>query len=163
MTAERTVSAASVCAGSPEQLWGLLSDPKRFVEWADSTRAVLRSDYPLREGGVYVEHNRLLGPLSTTITYTVEEAVEPVRQLHRAEGSALADPMWFFFELTPLSRPESPGLAATRLRLGLRYVPSLGPLGAMLTGLIRPSLQHAFQRSAANVAALASREFATAA
>ena len=65
MAGERVVAASAVCAGSAEQLWRLLSDPKRFVEWANATRAVLRSDDPLQIGGVYVERNRLLG---TTVT-----------------------------------------------------------------------------------------------
>jgi hypothetical protein len=156
---ERTVAASGLCAGSPEQLWALLSDPRRFLEWADQTRAVLRSDFPLKQGGVYVERNRLIGPLNTTITYTVEVADEPRHQLHRAEGSALAEPMWFFCELTPVSRPGEGLLAATRVRLGLRYVASLGALGVVLTGLVRPSLQRGFERSVANVAAIAAREF----
>lgn len=158
MAAERIVAASAVCAGSAEQLWQLLSDPKRFVEWADATRAVLRSDDPLTIGGVYVERNRLLGPLSTTVTYTVEEAEEPRWMLHRAEGSGLTSSMHFFVELTPVSEPEAPGVAATRVRLGLRYVPALGPLGAVLTGLIRPQLQRGFARSGANIAAIAARE-----
>jgi len=158
LAAQRVVAASKVCAGSPEQLWRLLSDPKRFVEWADATRAVLRSDDPLPIGGVYVERNRLLGPLSTTVTYTVEEAEEPRRMLHRAEGSALTSSMHFFVELTPVAEPDPPGLAATRVRLGLRYVPALGPLGALLTGVIRPQLQRGFDRSVANVAAITARE-----
>lgn len=158
MPAERVVAASALCAGSPEQLWGFLSDPKRFVEWAAATRAVLRSDDPLGVGGVYVERNRLIGPLSTTVTYTVQEADEPRWMLHRAEGSALTRSMHFFVELKPVSEPGAGGLGATRVRLGLRYVPALGSLGALLTGLIRPSLQQGFARSAANVAAIAARE-----
>jgi hypothetical protein len=157
--AERVVAASRVCPGSAGQLWGLLGDPKRFVEWADATRAVLRSDDPLGIGGVYVERNRLIGPLSTTVTYTVEEAEEPRWMLHRAAGSALTSSMHFFVELTPFSEPDPPGVAATRVRLGLRYVPALGPLGALLTGAIRPRLQQGFGRSTANVAAIAAREF----
>jgi uncharacterized protein YndB with AHSA1/START domain len=156
--AERVVAAGGVCAGSPEQLWRLLSDPKRFAEWADATRAVLRSDDPLGVGGVYVERNRLLGPLSTTVTYTVEEADEPRWMLHRAEGFGLTSSMHFFVELTPVAEPEAPGVAATRVRLGLRYVPALGPLGDVLTGVIRPQLQRGFERSVANVARIAARE-----
>ncbi len=161
MSAKRVVAASALAPGRPEDLWALLSDPRRFVEWADLTREVLRADEPLGLGGVYVERNRLLGPVSTTVTYTVVELDEPHRQVHRAEGPVLAASMAFFVELAPVASPPAPGLAATRVRVGLRYAPALGPLGVLPDALVlRRSLQRDFERTARNVAALAAREYA---
>jgi len=93
------------------------------------------------------------------VTYIVVEAEEPRRQVHRAEGPALAASMVFFFELAPVAVPAPPGLAATRVRVGLRYAPGLGPLGAALDALVlRRALRRGFERTALNVAALAAKE-----
>jgi len=149
---ERTAAATVIVPAPPEAVWALASDPDRFAEWLELTEEVTRADKPLRLGSTYEERNVVLGPIRGASRWTVVQHEAPRRQTHRGEGIALAASLDFFVELEPADQ-------ATRLTLGLRYRPALGPLGALLDRLhTRRSLRAAMERSAANVAALAERE-----
>jgi carbon monoxide dehydrogenase subunit G len=154
---ERTAAATVVVPAPPEAVWELVSDPERFAEWAELTEEVIRADKPLRLGSTYEEQNVVLGPIKCTSRWTVVQDEAPRRQTHRGEGIALAASLDFFIELEPAEQ-------ATRLTVGLRYRPGLGPLGALIDRVhARRSLQAAMERSAANLAAIAAREVAAAA
>lgn len=149
---ERTVSATVVLDASPDWVWHLVSDPGRFAEWADRTVEVTRHDGPLRIGSTYEERNQVMGPLTGTSRWTVVQHEPPHSTTHRGEGIALAAAMDFFTEVEPAG-------AGSRLTVGLRYRPALGPLGAIIDRVyMRRSLQASFERTAANVKRLAEGE-----
>jgi carbon monoxide dehydrogenase subunit G len=154
---ERTVAGTALVAAPPEAVWELVSDPDRFAEWAALTEEVTRADKPLKLGSTYEERNIVLGPIKGTSRWTVVQHEAPRRQTHRGEGIALAASLDFFIELEPDEQ-------ATRLTIGLRYRPGLGPLGALIDRVhLHRSMQAAMERSAANLAAIAERELAPAA
>jgi carbon monoxide dehydrogenase subunit G len=154
---ERTVAATAMVPAPPEAVWELISDPDRFAEWAELTEEVIRADKPLTLGSTYEERNVVLGPIKGMSRWTVVQHEAPRRQTHRGEGIALAASLDFFIELEPAER-------ATQLTVGLRYRPGLGPIGAMIDRMYaRRSMQAAMERSAANLAAIATRELAPAA
>ena len=154
---ERTAAATVVVPAPPDAVWELVSDPLRFAEWFELTVEVTRADRPLKLGSTYEERNVVLGPIRGASRWTVVQHEAPRRQTHRGEGIALATSLDFFVELEPAEQ-------ATRLTLGLRYRPALGPLGALLDRLhTRRSLRRAMERSAANVAGIAERELSAAA
>src|SRR5438067_9284766 len=93
---ERTVAATVVVPAPPEAVWGLVSDPDRFAEWAEPTEEVLRADRPLRIGSTYEERTVVLGPFKGQSRWTVVEHEPPRRQTHRGEGLALAASLDFF-------------------------------------------------------------------
>lgn len=149
---ERTVSATVVVAATPDGVWQLVSDPGRFPEWADRTLEVTRHDGPLRIGSVYEERNQVIGPLTGMSRWTVVQHEPPRSTTHRGEGIALSAAMDFFTDIQPAGE-------GSRLTVGLRYRPALGPLGAIIDRLyMRRSLQASFERTAANIKRLAEGE-----
>jgi carbon monoxide dehydrogenase subunit G len=147
--AERTVASTATVAAEPAAVWEIVSDPARFADWADRTEAVTRADSPLRIGSTYEERNKVMGPLTGTSRWTVVQHEPPRSTTHRGEGIALAAAMDFFLALEPDG-------AGTRLTVGLRYRPGLGPLGALIDRVyMRRSLQASFERTAANIKRLA--------
>jgi carbon monoxide dehydrogenase subunit G len=152
VSAERTVSATTTIPAAQEQVWSLVSDPAHFAEWADRTLEVSSADNPLRLGSNYEERNTVIGPMTGSSRWTVVEHEAPRRQTHRGEGIAMAAALDFFVELRPVEN-------ATEVTLGLRYRPAFGAIGAALDRIyFRRSLAQSFQRTAANLAALAKRE-----
>jgi hypothetical protein len=147
--AERTVSATATVPAAPDAVWALVSDPTRFVEWADRTIEVTRAeDNPLRLGSTYEERNVVLGPVKGVSRWTVVQHEAPRRQTHRGEGLPLAGPMDLFIDL------QADG-GATRLTIGLRYRPTLGSIGSLLDRVWgRRSVQASLERSVRSLAAL---------
>src|SRR5437773_917632 len=118
VNAERTVGATTTVPATPEAVWDLVSDPARFVAWADRTLEVTSADSALRLGSNYEGRNKVIGPITGASRWTVVEHEEPKRQTHRGEGIAFAAALDFFIELRPVEN-------ATEVTVGLRYRPAM--------------------------------------
>ena len=150
--AERTVAATATVPASAQAVWDLVTDPDRFVEWAERTVEVTRADRPLSIGSTYEERNVVLGSITGQSRWTVVEYEPPRRTTHRGQGLPLARSLDFFLELREVAQ-------ATEVTAGLRYRPGLGPLGRLIDRLhARRALQASMERSVRNIAALAERE-----
>jgi hypothetical protein len=112
-------------AASPREVWNVLSEFERYVEWGPWTRAVQRVDRPAGLGAAYDEHSRLLAPFAAASRWRVIEFDPPRRQVHRAESAPLAALYDRVFELT------SDGVGGTWLTVAVEYRPALGAVGRL--------------------------------
>lgn len=126
MASERViVTSVSVPLGR-EEAFALLCDTSRYAEWVEDTLEVTRTDGPAEQGSTYDEVNRMAGPIKGRSRWRVTEHEPPIRSLHEGEGLPLAARMSVEFEARAVSDDS------TEVVFTFRYVPALGPLGAVL-------------------------------
>ncbi|WCB94399.1 hypothetical protein DSM104299_03133 [Baekduia alba] len=113
-------------AASPREVWQVLGEVERYVEWGGWMRAVRRVDRPAGLGAAYDERSRLLAPVVVSSRWRIIDFDPPRRQVHRAESAPLAVKYDRVFELA------SDGLGGTWLTLAVQYRPALGALGRLL-------------------------------
>jgi Polyketide cyclase / dehydrase and lipid transport len=122
-------------AASPRDVWKVLVDVERYVEWAPWALAVARADRPAGLGVAYEERSRLLAPLAARSRWRIVEFDAPRRQVHRTEDVALATAYDRIFELA------SDGAGGTWLTLAVRYRPALGAAGRLLDRVALQAVQ----------------------
>jgi carbon monoxide dehydrogenase subunit G len=148
------VTASAFVPAPPERVWELLSDTARYAEWVVGTDEVTRTDGPAREGSTYEEVNPILGPWKAKTHWRVTDFEPPRRQIHVGEGLPLISE----FAVVMEAEHEADG---TRVNLGLRGTPSLGPVGSAFAALMRGQVERDNRRSVEAFAELARRELST--
>jgi hypothetical protein len=132
-------------AASPRQVWKVLGDVERYVQWGRWMRVVRRvdPDRPTGLGAAYDEHSRLLWPLVVVGSrFRIIEFDPPLRQIHRVESTPLTATYDRVFELA------SDGDGGTWLTVIVEYRPALGAVGR---GIDRLALRGVQARRVAGV------------
>ena len=142
------VSATETIPVPPARAWELLCDTARYAEWVAGTDEVTRTDGPAAPGSTYDEINPVLGPWKSKTHWTVEEFDAPRRQVHRGEGIPIASEFRVIMEVAPAGE-------GCEVTLALRGRSSKGPLGALLTGVLRGQVERDNRKSVQNLARLA--------
>jgi hypothetical protein len=145
------LSAAAVVPTSPERLWALLCDTRRYAEWVEGTEAVIRTDGPAVLGSTYEEVNPILGPWKAKASWTVVEFRAPHCQVHRSEDIPMAAEFLVVMEVAPVD-------GGSKITHTLRASSSLGPLGAATFALFGRRTRRDNERSVQNFSELARRE-----
>jgi hypothetical protein len=145
------LSASAVVPISPDRLWALLCDTRRYAEWVEGTEAVTRTDGPAVLGSTYEEVNPILGPWKAKASWTVVEFKAPHHQVHRSEDIPMAAEFLVVMEVEPVGD-------AAKITHTLRAGSSLGPLGAATFALLERRTRRDNERSVQNFSELACRE-----
>ena len=127
-------------AASPEAVWGFVSDLRRIPEWIEDTLAMLSVEpEPARQGTVYRERSRILGPWSQVTTWTVSEFDPPRWQRHDGRVPMMA--------ATSVQMRLEPSAGGTKFTFVFEYTPG-NPLASLADRLfLKTNLQSGFQRS----------------
>ena len=145
------VSSSETVPAPPERVWELLCDTARYAEWVAGTEAVTRTDGPAAPGSTYDEVNPMVGPWKSKTRWTVEEFDPPRRQVHRGEGIPTASEFRVIMEVAPAGE-------GSEVTITLRGTSSMGPLGALMTSVMRGQVERDNRKSVQNLARLATRE-----
>jgi carbon monoxide dehydrogenase subunit G len=145
------LAASATVAVSPESLWELLCDTRRYAEWVEGTEAVTRTDGPARAGSRYAEVNPIVGSWKAKAEWKVIEFDAPRRQVHRSEDIPMTAEFLVIMEVAAASE----GSMFTHT---LRATSSLGPLGAALFTALRQQTRRNNEKSVQNFVRLATRE-----
>ena len=145
------VTASSIVAAPPEDVFALLSDTARYSEWVTGTDAVTRTDGPAAEGSTYDEINPVLGPWRARTHWRVVEHEAPRRTRHETGDIPLSSHFQVVMEVAPEGD-------ASRVAMTLRGEPALGPVGAVFARLMQGQVERDNRRSVEAFAELATRE-----
>ena len=147
--AERSIVVELQIAATPEHVWDVISDTRRYAEWVVNTLEVTRADSDVADVGVtYDERNKVAGPYNARSTWKVVESERPRHTVHEGEGIPLASRMVLELTLAPA------GEGATHYTHRFAYEPGLGPLGPLVDVALAPLLRRDMRKSAENLKAL---------
>lgn len=149
---ESVIEHVLTIAAPPAQVWGTISDTRRYAEWVPNTLEVVEASSETAGVGVtYRERNRIAGPLTGSSSWRVTVSEPERRTVHEGDGIWIARTMRLEMEVAP----EGDG---TRYTHRFVYEPALGQLAPLVNLGLRPSLSGDMRRAAENLKALCERE-----
>ncbi|MFD1811845.1 SRPBCC family protein [Rhodococcus gannanensis] len=142
MTDRFVIRAHRNLVATPEEVWAVASDTRRYADWVTSVHEV-HTHHGLAEiGGRYTETVASIGPLTTHATWTVRE-LEPERlRIDSGTGFAPLRDVVNVFRFAPLS-----GGAATSMTYEFHFDLAPRPLGALVHRVLRKGMVTDFDRS----------------
>ncbi|AMY53521.1 SRPBCC family protein [Rhodococcoides fascians] len=143
------VSAHRTLSVSPEEVWALTSDTRRYAEWVTDVRAVTTHHGSARTGGVYTEEVATLGRFTSHATWTVRH-LEPNRlRIDSGEGLAPLTNVANVFRFAPLSDATS-----TAMTFEFWFDVAPGWLGRIVRPIATAGMSARFDVSMCNLEAL---------
>ncbi|MEC4616451.1 SRPBCC family protein [Tsukamurella tyrosinosolvens] len=136
-----TITAHRNLVVTPEEVWAVVSDTSRYVDWVDTVLEVQSHHGPARVGGSYTERIRSVGPLAAHVRWTVRQ-IEPMSlRVDTGEGlSPLRDVINVF-------RFASLANGCTGMTYEFHFSMTPRPVGALVRRLLAPSMRESFDAS----------------
>lgn len=141
------LSTTREVAAPIEDVWRTMGDTARYAEWVPRVTEVVATDGPARLGSTYTERSVVAGPVKASSVWEVVEYDEPRWQRHRSTSIPILKPLDITLEVEQLA-PDR-----TRFTLGWQGASALGPLGATIVRLQKPSLERELEETADRLAA----------
>jgi uncharacterized protein YndB with AHSA1/START domain len=150
VAAEHLVEASTTVAAPLAPVWRYLRRLDQYPEWIESSLELVRADPIAMVGAELVEHARVLGFFTATITWRVVDLEEEHRIVFEGSGVPTIGGLGFAVVLEPAE-------GSTEFTLTLWYTPKYGVLGSVIEFLAHGGVNADHKRSARTFAILAER------
>lgn len=130
-----------------EAVWRTMGDTARYSDWVPRGTEVVATDGPARPGSTYTERSIVVEPVKANSLWEVVEYDEPRWQRHRSTSIPILKHLDITLEVETLA-PDR-----TRFTLSWQGESALGPLGAAVVRLQKPSLARELEETADRLAA----------